>query len=148
SREVQNLWFDWLGDEFLTRRRLSRIYYRGNFFDYPLKPMNAIAGLGAFEGLRIVLSYLKWTAFPSRTEETFEQWVCNRFGKRLFQTFFKNYTEKVWGISCSELRAEWAEQRIKQLSLGSAIVNMLFRSRNQIRSLISEFQYPRLGPGM
>ena len=148
SRDVQSLWEEWLGEDLLTRRRLSRIFYGGKFFDYPLKPMNAIAGLGPVEALRIALSYLKATVFPSRVEETFEQWVSNRFGKRLFEMFFKHYTEKVWGISCSELRAEWAEQRIKQLSLGSAVTNMLFAHAGKIRSLISEFHYPRLGPGM
>ena len=148
SKEVQALWLEWMGSELLKRQRLSRIYYNGEYFDYPLKPMNALAGLGIIEGFRIVWSYLLWTTFPRRAEETFEDWVSNRFGKHLFETFFKCYTEKVWGISCRELRAEWAEQRIKQLSLGKAVANMFFKSRHQIRSLISEFHYPRLGPGM
>jgi protoporphyrinogen oxidase len=148
SKNIQSLWSEWLGPDLLKRRRLSRIYYNGAYFDYPLKPLNALAGLGPMEGIKIVWSYLLWSAFPRRTEETFEDWVSNRFGKRLFETFFKCYTEKVWGISCKELRAEWAEQRIKQLSLGRAVANMFFTSRSPVRSLISEFHYPRLGPGM
>ena len=103
SKEVQALWLEWMGSELLKRQRLSRIYYNGEYFDYPLKPMNALAGLGIIEGFRIVWSYLLWTTFPRRAEETFEDWVSNRFGKRLFETFFKCYTEKVWGISCREL---------------------------------------------
>src|SRR5262249_14393847 len=95
-----------------------------------------------------VLSYLKWQLFPYRQEDTFEQWVTNRFGKRLFLTFFKAYTEKVWGISCSELKAEWAAQRIKDLSLRTALLNMFITSKRTIKTLIDEFDYPRYGPGM
>lgn len=148
STQVQAIWQRLLGTNFLIRQRLSRIYYAGKFFDYPLKPFNAVAGLGVIEGVRILLSYLWWRVFPYRDETTFEHWVTNRFGKRLFEVFFKSYTEKVWGIPCSELSAEWAEQRIKQLSLHSAVAQMLFKRRNQVRSLIQHFHYPRLGPGM
>jgi protoporphyrinogen oxidase len=149
SKEVQDLWYEILGDEFLTRNRLSRIYYKKRFFNYPLKPGNALRGLGMLEAVRIVLSYLRWTAFPYRHEDTFEQWVTNRFGKRLFDIFFKSYTEKVWGIPCSELRAEWAAQRIKDLSLKTAVFNMFFKSRKKVvKTLIDAFEYPRLGPGM
>jgi protoporphyrinogen oxidase len=107
-----------------------------------------LKGLGLWEGLLIVLSYLKWQLLPYRREDTFEQWVTNRFGKRLFQTFFKAYTEKVWGISCSELKAEWAAQRIKDLSLRTALLSMFLKPKTTIKTLIEEFDYPRYGPGM
>ena len=103
--------------------RLSRIHYNGHFFDYPLKAANALRGLGPFNAVRIVLSYLKWHYQPYPVEENFEQWVTNRFGKRLYEIFFKTYTEKVWGIPCTEIRAEWAAQRIQGLSLARAILN-------------------------
>ena len=146
--EVKRMWREVLGDEFLRRPRLSRIYYKGRFFFYPLKPLNALIGLGFLESLRIVLSYIKWQILPYSREETFEQWVTNRFGKRLFQTFFKTYTEKVWGIPCSELKAEWAAQRIKDLSLKTAVLNMFLKPKKAIKTLIEEFDYPRFGPGM
>ncbi len=146
--EVKKMWHEVLGRDFLRRPRLSRIYYRNRFFDYPLKPLNAIRGLGFLQGGLIVLSYLRWQLFPYRHEDTFEQWVTNRFGRRLFLTFFKTYTEKVWGIPCSTLKAEWAAQRIKDLSLRTAILSMFFKPRKTIKTLIEEFDYPRLGPGM
>lgn len=148
SREVNEFWHEVMGDEFLRRPRLSRIFYNGKFFYYPLKPFNALLGLGPVEGALIFLSYLRWQLFPYREEETFEQWVTNRFGKRLFLTFFKTYTEKVWGISCSELKAEWAAQRIKDLSLKTALVNMFLSNNGKVTTLIEEFEYPRRGPGM
>jgi protoporphyrinogen oxidase len=146
--EVKKMWQEVLRENFLCRPRLSRIYYDGKFFFYPLRPLNALKGLGLWEGLLIVLSYLKWQLLPYRREDTFEQWVTNRFGKRLFQTFFKAYTEKVWGISCSELKAEWAAQRIKDLSLRTALVSMFLKPKTTIKTLIEEFDYPRYGPGM
>lgn len=148
SAEVNRFWQEVLGPEFLKRPRLSRIYYKNKFFNYPLKPFNAISGLGIFEGFHIVASYLRWQVLPYRQEETFEQWVTNRFGKRLFQTFFESYTEKVWGIPCSKLKAEWAAQRIKDLSLKTAIVSMFLKPGDSIKTLIEEFNYPRQGPGM
>ena len=146
--EVKKMWQEVLRENFLRRPRLSRIYYDGKFFFYPLRPLNALKGLGLWEGLLIVLSYLKWQLLPYRREDTFEQWVTNRFGKRLFQTFFKAYTEKVWGISCSELKAEWAAQRIKDLSLRTALLSMFLKPKTTIKTLIEEFDYPRYGPGM
>lgn len=148
SKEANQMWHEVLGDEFLKRPRLSRIYYDTKFFHYPLKPMNALLGLGLWHSFLIITSYLRWHLFPYKQEDTFEQWVTNRFGKRLFETFFKSYTEKVWGISTSELKAEWAAQRIKDLSLKSAIINMFFSNGNTIKTLIEEFHYPRQGPGM
>ena len=108
-----------------------RIFYNKKFFHYPLKPFEALVKLGPVEGVRIVLSYLRWRLFPYRDVDTFEQWVTNRFGQRLFRIFFKSYTEKVWGIPCTELKAEWAAQRIKNLTLGSALLNWLFKPKRR-----------------
>ncbi|MGH8507411.1 MAG: FAD-dependent oxidoreductase [Gammaproteobacteria bacterium] len=148
AKEVSQIWHEVLGKDFLRRPRLSRIYYNRKFFYYPLKPLNTLVQLGLIESILVGLSYLKWQLLPYRREDTFEQWVTNRFGRRLFLTFFKSYTEKVWGIPCSELKAEWAAQRIKDLSLKSVLINMFFRPKNTIKTLIEEFDYPRRGPGM
>jgi protoporphyrinogen oxidase len=146
---VQALWEELLGDDFIDVPRLSRIHYGGKYFNYPLKAMNALSGLGLINAARIIASYLKVKMYPSPVEDTFEQWVTNRFGKRLYEIFFKTYTEKVWGIPCTEIRAEWAAQRIQGLSLASAILSAtaLTRRNNNIKSLIDTFKYPRLGPG-
>jgi protoporphyrinogen oxidase len=146
---VQELWEEILGPEFISVPRLSRIHYSGRYFDYPLKAMNALRGLGLVNAVRIVASYLRARIWPSPVEENFEQWVCNRFGRRLYEIFFKTYTEKVWGIPCTEIRAEWAAQRIQGLSLARAILNAtaIQRRSTAIKSLINEFRYPRLGPG-
>jgi protoporphyrinogen oxidase len=146
---VEALWHEILGDEFISVPRLSRIHYNGKFFDYPLRAKNALQGLGPWNAFRIGLSYIKAQLNPDPIEETFEQWVCNRFGRRLYEIFFKTYTEKVWGIPCKEIRAEWAAQRIQNLSLGKAILSAasITRRSNDVKSLINEFQYPRLGPG-
>jgi protoporphyrinogen oxidase len=148
AASVEKMWREVLGPNLLRRPRLSRIYYRGRFFQYPLRPWNALRGLGLWQALAIVASYLKWQVLPHRTEDTFEQWVTNRFGRRLFRIFFQTYTEKVWGVPCSELKAEWAAQRIKDLSLKTAVLNMFLRRTTTIKTLIEEFDYPRLGPGM
>jgi protoporphyrinogen oxidase len=146
---VQALWDELLGDEFIEVPRLSRIHYDGTYFDYPLRAGNALRGLGLLNAVRIVLSYLKAHLYPSEVEETFEQWVVNRFGQRLYEIFFKTYTEKVWGIPCTEIRAEWAAQRIQGLSLAQAILHATALQRRDpgIKSLINAFRYPRLGPG-
>jgi len=144
---VQQLWQEVLGNDFIKVPRLSRIYYRGKFFNYPISAFNTLFNLGIFESLLILLSYLKVRIWPLPEETTFEQWVINRFGERLYKTFFKTYTEKVWGIPCSEIQADWAAQRIKGLSLTTAIINALFGS-NDTKTLIKEFDYPALGPGM
>jgi protoporphyrinogen oxidase len=148
SKEVEDIWWEILGEDFLRRPRLSRIYYKKKFFHYPLRALNTLLGLGPMESALIFSSYLRWRLFPYPVENTFEQWVTNRFGKRLFRTFFKAYTEKVWGIPCSELKAEWAAQRIKGLSLRTALLSMVWKPRKVIKTLIEEFNYPRLGPGM
>lgn len=152
---VNELWHEILQDDFLLRPRLSRIHYKGHFFDYPLKAVNALAGLGPFEAMMVLLSYLRAKAIPYNggSEDNFEQWVANRFGYRLYSIFFKTYTEKVWGIPCHEISADWAAQRIKNLSLKRAIYNALMggaKSMNGevITTLIEQFHYPRLGPGL
>lgn len=145
--EVEAVWNAVLGDDFITVPRLSRIYYKGRYFDYPLKLFNALWNTGPYEAVAIVLSYAKWRLRPHPVEETFEQWVINRFGARLYNHFFRSYTQKVWGIPPSQIRADWAAQRIKDLSLLRAISNALGGSRDTT-SLIEKFKYPRLGPGM
>lgn len=154
SAEVERFWDEILPNDFLVRPRSSRIYYRGKFFAYPLKPFEALAKLGVFESARCVLSWLKARVAPVRNPDNFEDWVSNQFGRRLFGIFFKSYTEKVWGMNCREISADWAAQRIKGLSLGSAIRNAFSSQRargdnNKVaKSLISSFRYPRRGPGM
>lgn len=145
--EVERIWHDVLGPEFLLRPRLSRIYYQGQFYQYPLNLINTLGNLGLRESSLILLSYLRWQISPHRQEDNFEEWVTNRFGRRLYKTFFQTYTEKVWGIPCHAIQADWAAQRIKNLSLRTAVTNALFKSNN-VKSLIEQFHYPRLGPGM
>jgi len=150
---IERIWKEVLGEDFLERDRLSRIYYRGRFFHYPLRPVNALVGLGPVESVRCALSYLRAAVRPVRPEETFEAWVSNRFGQRLYEIFFKTYTEKVWGIPCADIAAEWAEQRIRGLSLRTALWEAVRPSRNhrdagRIKTLIHRFHYPRRGPGM
>jgi protoporphyrinogen oxidase len=147
--EVNELWHTWMGEEFLRRPRLSRIFYGGKFFHYPLRAFNALANIGILGSLAIVASYIRAKLFPYPREDTFEEWVTNRFGRRLYEIFFKTYTEKVWGIPCTEIRAEFAAQRIKGLSLPAAVRNALFKPKGEvIKTLIEEFEYPMHGPGM
>jgi protoporphyrinogen oxidase len=149
--EVEALWHEILPDEeFLTRPRLSRIYYGGKFYDYPLRAWNALRNLGPVEATKCVVSYAWARIRPPKDTSTFEGWTVSRFGWRLYRTFFKTYTEKVWGVPADQIQSDWAAQRIKNLSLGKAIVNALSPRRNQreITSLIEEFEYPRFGPGM
>ena len=149
SAEINQLWREVLAEDFIRTPRLSRIYYNGRFFNYPLKPMNALLGLGIGTSIEVMASYLKAVLTPNKDDRTYEQWVSNRFGRKLYEVFFKNYTEKVWGIPCHEIEAEWAAQRIQGLSLFTAAKNALFPQRNgSIKTLIEEFDYPRLGPGM
>jgi protoporphyrinogen oxidase len=147
-KEVDDLWHEIMKEEFLKRPRQSRIYWNDKFLEYPLDGMDVIRKLGPVELLRCGFSYLFAAIKPKGREDTFEQWVSNRFGKRLYQHFFKTYTEKLWGVSTDEIRAEWAAQRIKGLSFFSAAKAAFFGNRgNKIKSLISEFNYPRYGPG-
>jgi len=144
---INRFWQEMLGEDFLKVSRMSRIYYEGRFFNYPLDFFNASFNLGLTESLLILLSYFRAQFWPYPEEETFEQWVSNRFGRRLYQTFFQTYTEKVWGIPCHKIRADWAAQRIKGLSLVVAVSNALLGVQ-QAKSLVGEFYYPRKGPGM
>ena len=155
SAEIEALWTELLGDELLERPRSSRIFYKRKLFDYPLRAMDALIKLGPFEALRCVASYGWARLFPTRPARNFEQWVVNNFGRRLFEIFFKTYTEKVWGMDCSEISADWAAQRIKGLNLYAAIMSSFGLGRKPkqdgtsgvIKTLINSFRYPRLGPG-
>jgi len=153
NSEVENLWTEILGDEMLTRGRLSRIYYRGRFFAYPIKAVNALWNLGPIEGFLCLTSYARARLQPIKNPRTLEDWVRNQFGWRLFNIFFKTYTEKVWGISTKELSADWAAQRIKSLDLWVVLRSALLPNRKPkgrgeiVTTLIDRFRYPRLGPG-
>jgi protoporphyrinogen oxidase len=152
SGEVNDLWHEILGEELITRSRMSHIYYNRKFFHYPLKPADALIKLGPIRAAMILASYIKARIWPVAPEKSFEDWVVNRFGRQLFEIFFKTYTEKVWGMSTREISADWAAQRIKGLSLTKAVLNGLFGERSSkngevIKTLIETFQYPRLGPG-
>ena len=148
---VRDIWEEILGaEDFLLRPRMSRIYYHGKMFDYPLRTFNALKGLGLIETVRCFLSYA-WSQFsPPRDQSTFEGWVSARFGRRLYGIFFKTYTEKVWGMPATRIQADWAAQRIKNLSLLKAVINAVLPRRNpkDVTSLIEEFHYPKYGPGM
>ena len=162
SKEVVDLWNEILPDDFIDRPRLSRIYYDGKYYSYPLKAFEALNNLGVIESSMCVLSFMYRQAFPNEKPETFHEWVANQFGERLFSIFFKTYTEKVWGMSCDEISADWAAQRIKGLDLWSAMANALRNSLKPagvkdaarahdgpvIKTLIDSFKYPRQGPGM
>jgi len=144
---VNKLWHEMLGEDFQKVRRMSRIYYEGRLFNYPLNISNTLVNLGILESLLMMLSYFNAQFRPYRQEETFEQWVSNRFGRRLYKTFFKTYSEKVWGIPCNKIQADWAAQRIKGLSFIAAVTNALLGIK-KAKSLIDEFYYPIKGPGM
>jgi protoporphyrinogen oxidase len=158
SKEVIDLWKEILPDGFIDRPRLSRIYYGNKYYSYPLKPIEALTNLGFYTSLLCVISYLWAKITPIKNPTTFHQWVRNQFGEKLFLIFFKTYTEKVWGMSCDEISADWAAQRIKGLSLGNAIWHSIVKSlkpagskntkKPVIKTLIDTFKYPRLGPGM
>jgi protoporphyrinogen oxidase len=149
---VERMWHEVLAGDLLERSRLSRIYYNKRFFYYPLRAMNALLGLGVWNSTLILLSYIRAHLFPVE-ERTFEDWVVNRFGQRLYETFFKTYTEKVWGIPCNQISADWAAQRIKGLSLVTALKNALLKQETSskgevVKTLIDSFLYPKRGPGM
>jgi protoporphyrinogen oxidase len=149
--EVEALWHEILPDgDFLLRPRMSRIFYQGKYYDYPLKAMNALRNLGLWESILCGLSYVWARIRPPANQDNYENWLVARFGWRLYRTFFKTYTERVWGVEVSQMPADWAAQRIKNLDLGKAVLNAVMPKRNQkeITSLIEEFQYPKYGPGM
>ena len=146
-KPIQRLWEEVMGEDFMTRPRMSRIYYQGKYFDYPLTSKDVIARLGIWESVLCALSYL-WSMRKRKSKaETFEEWVTVRFGRRLYDAFFRSYTEKLWGIPGSEIRSQWAAQRIKDFSLWKALLNILGLKRRSVTTLIEEFRYPRLGPG-
>src|SRR5260221_7744946 len=153
NQEVEDLWTEILGRELLTRGWLSRIYYRGRYFAYPIKAANALWNLGPIEALRCMASYAMARITPVKDPRSFEDWTRNQFGWRLYNIFFKTYTEKVWGISTKELSADWAAQRIKSLDLWLVLKSALLprrkpaKRRDPVTSLLDTFPYPRLGPG-
>ncbi|MEP0392463.1 MAG: NAD(P)/FAD-dependent oxidoreductase [Erythrobacter sp.] len=157
SQEVVDLWNEILPDDFIQRPRMSRIYYEGKFYSYPLRAFEALWNLGIIRSTICMASYLKYKLFPIKEVKSFEDWTTNQFGKKLYSIFFKTYTEKVWGMPCDEMSADWAAQRIKGLSLWSAVVDGLKRSLGlnkkpndgqEVKTLLETFRYPRLGPGM
>jgi len=157
SKEVVALWNEILPDDFIDRPRLSRIFYKNKFYAYPLRAFEALRNLGLWQSAACLASFAYAKAFPVKAPKTFHQWVRNQFGERLFSIFFKTYTEKVWGMGCDEISADWAAQRIKGLNLGSAVLDGLRRSFGAkakksdgpvAKTLIESFRYPRRGPGM
>ena len=145
---VNRLWLEIIGPRYSMVTRLTRIYYNKTFFDYPLKAVNALFGLGVLKSIACVLSYVSAKIFPINDESTFEAWVSNRFGRRLYKIFFKSYSEKLWGISCKELDADFAAQRIKKLSLYEAVKAAIFSSEGKgHKTLVDEFAYPHNGAG-
>ena len=157
SREVVALWDELLPDDFIERPRMSRIYYEGKFYSYPLRAFEALGNLGIIRSTLCMASFAKAKVFPNRKVKSFEDWTVNAFGRKLYSIFFKTYTEKVWGMPCDEMSADWAAQRIKGLSLWGAVTDGLKRSLGlnkrpndgmQAKTLLENFRYPRLGPGM
>ncbi len=157
SKEVVDLWNEILPDDFIQRPRMSRIYYDGHFYSYPLRAFEALGNLGLWRSTLCMASYLRWKLFPKKDAKSFQDWTINQFGSKLFNIFFKTYTEKVWGMPCDEISADWAAQRIKGLSLGGAVLDGLKRSLGlnrrpndgmETKTLLESFRYPRRGPGM
>ncbi len=157
SQQVVDLWNEILPDDFIQRPRMSRIYYEGKFYSYPLRAFEALSNLGILRSTACMASYLRYKLFPIKDVKSFEDWTTNQFGKKLYSIFFKTYTEKVWGMPCDEMSADWAAQRIKGLSLWGAVTDGLKRSLGlnkkpndgqAVKTLLETFRYPRLGPGM
>ena len=149
ERKINELWLEVVGRDYEMVNRLTRIYYRKRFFYYPLKPFNALRNLGPLQAIACLLSYVWERLHPTKPDGTFENWVRSRFGNRLFQIFFKTYSEKLWGLSCRQLDSDFAAQRIKKLSLYEAIKNAFFGNRkSQHKTLVDQFAYPNEGSGM
>jgi protoporphyrinogen oxidase len=157
SQEVVDLWNEILPDDFIQRPRMSRIYYEGRFYSYPLRAFEALFNLGIWRSTLCMASYAWAKAWPNKSIRSFEDWTVNQFGHKLYSIFFKTYTEKVWGMPCDEMSADWAAQRIKGLSLGAAVLDGLKRSFGlnkkpndgmETKTLLETFRYPRQGPGM
>ena len=154
SEEINKLWDEILDEDFLIRDRQSRIFYKNKFYNYPLKIKEVLINLGFVESSLCILSYLK-SCFLKKKAKSYHDWIYNNFGERLFNNFFKTYTEKVWGMSCDEISADWASQRIKGLNLWKLIFNTVlkiipfqFNKKKIIKTLIDKFKYPKYGPGM
>ncbi|MGX7951045.1 NAD(P)/FAD-dependent oxidoreductase [Tsuneonella sp. HG249] len=157
SQQVVDLWNEILPDDFIQRPRMSRIYYEGKFYSYPLRAFEALHNLGIIRSTACMASFVWSQLFPIKEIKSFEDWTSNQFGKKLYSIFFKTYTEKVWGMPCNEMSADWAAQRIKGLSLWGAVTDGLKRSLGlnkrpndgqEVKTLLETFRYPRLGPGM
>src|SRR5436305_6172969 len=158
SKEVVDLWKEILPNDFVARPRLSRLYYGAKYYSYPLSAFEALSNLGIFTSAACMLSFAYAKLMPIEAPENFHQWVRNQFGEKLFSVFFKTYTEKVWGMSCDEISADWAAQRIKGLDLGVAVMSALKKALlparklkagvSVVKTLIESFEYPRKGPGM
>lgn len=154
SNDVKAFWHEIMGSRMLKRKRLSRIYYNGLLFTYPLRLLEVLTKLPVIKSIQFVFSFLLIKIFPIKNPKSFEDWVINRFGNALYEAFFKSYTEKVWGVNCKEISSDWAAQRIKGLSLWKAVADAFFNSIGYkpkkdrvLTTLITEFQYPELGPG-
>ena len=147
DKRINDIWLEVVGDDYQMVNRLTRIYYKKKYYNYPLKPLNALKNLGIFQAFLCVLSYLYIKIFPLKENKSFQDWVTNKFGKRLFTIFFKTYSEKLWGISCHDLDSDFAAQRIKKLSLFEAIKNAFNNKKNTHKSLIDQFAYPNKGTG-
>ncbi len=146
---VNRLWLEIVVRDYHMVERLTRIYYRSRFFQYPLQPRNALTHMGLFEAIACMGSYVKQKLGPQHAHpDSFEGWVVQRFGRRLFEMFFKSYSEKLWGIPCDQLDAEFAAQRIKKFSLGQAILSSLGMGGHRHRTLVDCFAYPTGGTGM
>src|SRR5215470_6956694 len=155
AKEIVDLWKEILPNDFIERPRLSRIYYGGKYYSYPLSAFEALSNLGIFRSAACMLSFAYAKMLPIENPQNFHQWVRNQFGEKLFSIFFKTYTEKVWGMSCDEISADWAAQRIKGLDLGVAVMNALKKALPParkpkaggpvVKTLIESFEYPRKG---
>ncbi len=153
SKTINLLWDELLEDGFIETKRKSRILFRKKFYNYPLSAGEALFKLGFVESFLCGISYIKAKIYPKRNPRSFHEWVANSFGERLFKNFFKSYTEKVWGMSCDDISADWAAQRIKGLNLTNLILNSIQflnfkKDKNVIKTLIKKFKYPKYGPGM
>jgi protoporphyrinogen oxidase len=149
NKSVLSWWKELLKDDFLKIPRKSKIYYQKTFFEYPISITNVLTNIGLVNAFLVPFSYLRSRLFPHEEESNLEQWIINRFGSKLYQIFFKEYTQKVWGLSCRQISADWASQRIKGLSLSAALRNALSKGRkNKVKTLLKEFYFPRLGAGM
>ena len=147
NQEINNLWHDTLGEDFKVVDRITRIYYKNKYFNYPIKPFDVLMKLSPVELFYAAFSFFYAKLFPNKNIKTFEDWVVNKFGWKLYNTFFKTYTEKVWGIPCKEIGADWAAQRIKGLDIFQIIKNSLLPGKNEVKTLVNHFNYPVLGAG-